>query len=78
MNVRDALQDRSAYPLDPSVQSTNKSLPQTGDLLSQVGNTPLIDLSSFSHGLGVSSKVGVYAKAEWWNPSGSVKARAAL
>jgi len=78
MNVRDALQDRSAYPLDPSVQSTNKSLPQTGDLLSQVGNTPLIDLSSFSHGLGVSSKVDVYAKAEWWNPSGSVKARAAL
>ncbi len=53
-------------------------LPPTSDLLSQVGNTPLLDLSHFARGLGVSPQVGVYAKAEWVNPSGSVKARAAL
>jgi cysteine synthase B len=53
-------------------------LPQTGDLLAQIGNTPLLDLSRFARGLGVSPHVGVYAKAEWLNPSGSVKARAAL
>lgn len=41
-------------------------------LLDQVGNTPLIRL----HGLGPSS-VAIYAKAEWHNPSGSVKDRPA-
>jgi cysteine synthase B len=56
----------------------NHQHPQTGDLLSRVGNTPLLDLSDFARGLGVSPRVGVYAKAEWMNPSGSVKARAAL
>jgi cysteine synthase B len=47
-------------------------------VLHQIGNTPLLDLSAFAHGLGVAPTVGVYAKAEWYNPSGSVKARAAL
>ncbi len=47
-------------------------------VLDQIGNTPLLDLSEFAWGLGVSAKVGVYAKAEWYNPGGSVKARAAL
>lgn len=47
-------------------------------LLDQVGNTPLVDLSAFAHKYGVSTRVGVYGKAEWLNPSGSVKARAAL
>src|SRR5262245_13497876 len=56
---------------------TGHQLPQTGDLLSQIGNTPLLDLSAFAHNLGVADNVGVYAKAEWTNPSGSVKARAA-
>lgn len=54
------------------------ALPQPGDILAQIGNTPLLDLSHFGRGLGVSPRVGVYAKAEWFNPSGSVKARAAL
>ena len=47
-------------------------------LLEQIGNTPLLDLSDFAHRLGAPAGVGVYAKAEWMNPSGSVKARAAL
>lgn len=47
-------------------------------VLDQIGNTPLLDLSSLAHRLGVSAQVEVYAKAEWFNPGGSVKDRAAL
>ena len=47
-------------------------------VLDQIGNTPLLDISEFAQQLGVSPNVGVYAKAEWYNPSGSIKARAAL
>lgn len=50
----------------------------TGTILDQIGNTPLLDLSGFAHQRGVSTDVGLYAKAEWCNPGGSVKARAAL
>ena len=42
-------------------------------LLDNVGNTPLIKLSTLSKQLGV----GIYAKYEAANPSGSIKARAA-
>lgn len=44
-------------------------------LIDQVGNTPLIRLSRVAAHLPIS--VEVYAKAEWVNPSGSVKDRAA-
>jgi len=64
--------------LESHTLSSTHHIPQTGDLLFLIGNTPMLDLSHFSHGLGVSGKVGVYAKAEWTNPSGSVKARPAL
>ena len=50
----------------------------TGTILDQVGNTPLLDLSTFARELGVGLGVRLLAKAEWVNPSGSVKARAAL
>lgn len=49
-----------------------------GGILDQIGRTPLLDLSGLAHRGGVDSRVGVYAKAEWFNPGGSVKARAAL
>src|SRR5262245_34339123 len=39
-----------------------------------IGNTPLIRLSGFESGL---RNVELYAKAEWKNPGGSVKDRAA-
>ena len=54
------------------------TLPHPGDVLSHIGNTPLLDLTGFARDLGVREGVGVYAKAEWFNPSGSIKARAAL
>jgi len=42
------------------------------DIFSMVGWTPLIDLSDL---VGGSGKVKLYAKAEWFNPGGSVKDR---
>lgn len=58
--------------------ATAPALGGSTSLLDQIGNTPLLDLSDFAHRLGASAGVGVYAKAEWLNPGGSVKARAAL
>jgi cysteine synthase B len=51
---------------------------KTGGILAQIGNTPLLDLSNFAHNQGVSPGVSLFGKAEWTNPGGSVKARAAL
>jgi cysteine synthase B len=50
----------------------------TDNILAQIGNTPLLDLSAFAHALGGAPGVSLHAKAEWLNPGGSVKARAAL
>lgn len=46
-------------------------------LLSRIGNTPLLRMQRIV-GANVSPDVAVYAKAEWYNPGGSVKDRAAL
>lgn len=61
-----------------SAAVTGHLQPEITTVLDQIGNTPLLDISTFAHQLGVGEQVGVYAKAEWYNPSGSVKARAAL
>ncbi len=45
-------------------------------LQNQVGNTPLIRIQRLAEGL--SDRVRLMAKAEWFNPGGSVKDRAAL
>ena len=37
-----------------------------------------LDLGELARQAGVPAEVGVYAKAEWFNPGGSVKDRAAL
>ncbi len=47
-------------------------------VLEDIGNTPLLDLTDFAHSHGAPEDVQLYAKAEWANPGGSVKARAAL
>jgi S-sulfo-L-cysteine synthase (O-acetyl-L-serine-dependent) len=48
----------------------------TGGIEDQVGNTPLIPLRRIPKGL--SPVVQVFAKAEWFNPGGSIKDRPAL
>ena len=53
----------------------SKSIPLDG-LPAHVGNTPLLPLRRL--GLGLSPQVKVFAKAEWFNPGGSVKDRPAL
>lgn len=44
-------------------------------ILQRIGNTPLIKLNRIDRGL---DGVSIYAKAEWFNPGGSVKDRPAL
>src|SRR5512134_2319941 len=46
------------------------------DLTAHVGNTPLLPLRKLSRAL--SPRVKLFAKAEWFNPGGSVKDRPAL
>ena len=48
--------------------------PSVSSVIDLIGNTPLIRLSSFEAGF---RNVELYAKAEWRNPGGSVKDRAA-
>lgn len=47
-------------------------------LLSRIGNTPLVPLHRVVANAGISPLVVVFAKAEWFNPGGSVKDRPAL
>lgn len=47
-------------------------------LEAQVGNTPLLQLRKTAVAHHIPDSVAIYAKAEWFNPSGSVKDRAAL
>src|ERR1700736_3416322 len=56
-----------AAPTRPLAGATN--------LLNQIGNTPLLRLQRISAEL---PGVEIYAKAEFFNPGGSVKDRAAL
>ena len=51
------------------------SLPSGRDLVDLVGNTPLLRFQRVTADLG---NVRILAKAEWYNPGGSVKDRAAL
>ncbi len=52
------------------------ALDSAADLTALVGNTPLLPLRKLSRKL--SPRVKVFAKAEWFNPGGSVKDRPAL
>lgn len=56
--------------------TTTLDRPHAGDsLLDQIGNTPLLRLRRVT--VGLAPEVEVWAKAEWFNPGGSVKDRAA-
>ncbi len=60
--------------LDVRLTDSN-TIPLDG-LASHVGNTPLVPLRRVTSGLP--ARVKVFAKAEWFNPGGSVKDRPAL
>ena len=49
--------------------------PKTRSVLDLIGNTPLLSFRRVTRGI---APVEVYAKAEWYNPGGSVKDRAAM
>ena len=53
--------------------TTSAVFPNSPNVIERIGNTPLIELKSFS-----TSKTKMYAKLEWYNPFGSVKDRAAF
>jgi cysteine synthase B len=59
---------------DYKLSQTNTD--STSDITSRVGNTPLLSLQKLSR--GSSPRVKLFAKAEWYNPGGSVKDRPAL
>jgi cysteine synthase B len=52
--------------------------PARAGLAERIGNTPLLRLSRIAERHGIAPGVELYAKAEWFNPGGSVKDRAAL
>ena len=52
-----------------------RSAPAAGNLLASIGNTPLFRLDRLTDGL---PGIEIYAKAEYFNPGGSVKDRPAL
>ena len=54
---------------------TQSTLAPRSSLLALIGNTPLLRLEGFAEAAG--RNVEIYAKAEWQNPGGSVKDRAA-
>jgi cysteine synthase B len=61
-----------------TLATLNAPLSTTHRLEDQVGNTPLLRLDRIEAAAGLSPAVQLYAKAEWFNPSGSVKDRPAL
>lgn len=64
--------------LEKSVSAYNVHSLSQNSLEAQVGNTPLIRLKGIEDEAGLAPGVALYGKAEWFNPSGSVKDRAAL
>jgi S-sulfo-L-cysteine synthase (O-acetyl-L-serine-dependent) len=60
----------------PENKVYQSDLDSAADLTAHVGNTPLLPLRRL--GRKLSPRVKVFAKAEWFNPGGSVKDRPAL
>jgi cysteine synthase B len=70
MNTAISNQPVTGYPITDSHPMEGMAL------LQAVGNTPLLPLRRVTE--GISPNVQVYAKAEWFNPGGSVKDRPAF
>ncbi len=64
----------------PNFVSRRPAQPQPleDSLLARIGNTPLLPLHRIACVEGIDPNVVIFAKAEWFNASGSVKARPAL
>lgn len=62
----------------PGANRTARTRPLSDSLLARIGNTPLLPLHRLAAAEGLEPQVAVFAKAEWFNASGSVKARPAL
>ncbi|MBM3784613.1 MAG: cysteine synthase family protein [Acidobacteria bacterium] len=62
--------------MSPSAPAAaRRTPPAAGDLIAAIGNTPLFHLRRLTEGL---DGIEIYAKAEFFNPGGSVKDRPAL
>jgi cysteine synthase B len=66
-----------------SIETDEQQVPlalllQQNTVLSRIGNTPLLPIQRIPAMEGVSPNVLILAKAEWFNPGGSVKDRPAL
>ena len=59
----------------PSIVSKQRATTAAGSLLASIGNTPLLKLGRMAEDL---PGIEIYAKAEYFNPGGSVKDRPAL
>lgn len=59
----------------PASAAGKRTPPAAGNLLASIGNTPLFRLEKIAEGL---PGIEIYAKAEYFNPGGSVKDRPAL
>ncbi|MDE0070311.1 MAG: cysteine synthase family protein [Caldilineaceae bacterium] len=64
--------------LRPSLHAEPRLNDSAISVLDDIGETPLLDLTGYARSCGAGRGVQLYAKAEWANPGGSVKARAAL
>jgi cysteine synthase B len=62
--------------IEKPIQTAARRVSQS--LEGQIGNTPLLHLERTGIEHGLAPGVSLYAKAEWFNPGGSVKDRAAL
>jgi S-sulfo-L-cysteine synthase (O-acetyl-L-serine-dependent) len=72
-----SVSESTIHPLTPR-PVTSRYTETSHSLAAQVGNTPLLQLRRVAQWAGLPSTVTLWAKAEWFNPSGSVKDRAAL
>ena len=66
-------------PIEEKIELTPEPLGSSATSLEdQIGSTPLLRLNRIAATEGLQEKVHLLGKAEWFNPSGSVKDRAAL
>ena len=66
------------FKVDVKPQIPLALLLQSNSILNRIGNTPLVPIHRIPCREGISSQVFIFAKAEWFNPGGSVKDRPAL